>query len=79
MGWDMPEKIQPARQPELFVELSDNEKLIMDILREKPSIHIDELNLRSGLSNTTTAAAILNLELQNIIQALPGKMYQLVN
>jgi DNA processing protein len=41
-------------------------------------VHIDELNIRCGLSTSTMAAAMLNLELQNIVQALPGKMYQLV-
>jgi len=33
--------------------------------------------LRSGLSNSAIAAAILNLELQNVVNGLPGKMYRL--
>jgi len=41
-------------------------------------MHIDELNLRSGLSTSAVAAAILNLELQNVIQSLPGKLYKLI-
>jgi len=54
-------------QKELFIELNADEEIIMNLLREKPATHIDELNLRSGLSSSTMAAAILNLELQNII------------
>jgi DNA processing protein len=78
MGWNPPEKKNTRPQKELFIELNPHEKLIVDILGEKPLVHIDELNLRSGLSSSSMAAAILNLELQNVVQALPGKMYQLV-
>jgi DNA processing protein len=41
-------------------------------------VHIDEINLRSGLSSSAAAAAILNLELQNVVASLPGKMYKLL-
>jgi DNA processing protein len=37
-------------------------KIIVDILNERETVHIDEINLRSGLSTTSVAAAILNLE-----------------
>jgi len=49
----------------------------MGILKEKDAVHIDEINLRSGLSSSTVAAVILNLELQNVIVSLPGKLYKL--
>jgi DNA processing protein len=78
MGWE--EKRQLAignRQKEIFIELSKEEKIIIDILNEKETVHIDEINLRSGLSTSTIAAAILNLELQNVVNGLPGKMYKL--
>lgn len=78
LGWEqkVSKNIQP--QKELFVNLNAAEKTIVDILGQKQLVHIDELNMRSGLSNSSIAAAILNLELQNIVQALPGKMYQLL-
>ena len=78
MGWE--EKEQKAignRQMQIFIELSKEEKIIVDILNEKKTVHIDEINLRSRLSATTIAAAILNLELQNVVLSLPGKRYQL--
>lgn len=79
MGWE--EKIQKSKvksQKELFIELSKEEKLIVDILNEKESVHIDELNIKSGLSSSAAAAAILSLELQNVIISLPGKLYRLL-
>lgn len=77
MGWQQ-KKISPKKQRELFIELSDDEKTIVDILKEKETINIDELYLKSALSSSSVAAAILNLELQNVVASLPGKMYKLI-
>ena len=78
MGWE--EKSQKSgvrNQKELFIELSKDEKIIVDILREKEFVAIDEINFKSGLSSSAVAAAILNLELQGVVVSLPGKMYRL--
>ena len=40
-------------------------------------MHIDEINIKSGLSSSAVAAAILNLELQSVVISLPGKIYKL--
>ncbi|HMU45762.1 MAG TPA: DNA-processing protein DprA [Chitinophagaceae bacterium] len=76
MGWQE-KKISPKKQKEIFIELSSDEKIIVSILKERDAVHIDEINLKSGLSSSAVAAAILNLELQNVILSLPGKLYQL--
>ena len=79
MGWEektKPNKVPPRR---LFIQLSMEEKYVVDILSEKEVVHIDELNLHSGLSNSAIAAALLNLELQNLIQSLPGKLYKMIH
>jgi DNA processing protein len=62
----------------LFIELSEAEKKVVEVLQEKEVVHLDELNLRSGLSSSATAAAVLNLELQSIVASLPGKMLKLL-
>jgi DNA processing protein len=78
MGWaDAPIK-KSSPQKDLFVQLNTEEKIITDILAGKEATHIDEIYIKSGLSNSTVAAAILNLELQNVVNALPGKRYQLI-
>lgn len=76
MNWEQKKK-QPKKQRELFIELSADEKIIVAILKEKDTITIDELFLKSGLSSSSVAGAILNLELQNVIVSLPGKVYRL--
>ncbi len=77
MGWQT-KKIKKKLQTELFIELSDDEKTIINILKQKDTTHIDEINIRSNLSSSSIAAAILNLELQNVIGCLPGKMYKIM-
>lgn len=77
MGWQQRKKAT-KKQRELFIELSPEEKLIVDILKEKETVHIDELYLKTGLSSSSVAGAMLSLELQNIVASLPGKVYRLL-
>ena len=55
----------------------ENEQTIYNIITSKTTVHVDEIYLQSGLSSSTVAACILNLELQNIITGLPGKIYKI--
>lgn len=77
MGW-VEKKLKPKKQKELFIELSDDEKIVVHLLQQKESLHIDELNAQSQLSSSAIAAATLSLELQQVITSLPGKMYKLL-
>ncbi|HXP51458.1 MAG TPA: DNA-protecting protein DprA, partial [Bacteroidia bacterium] len=77
MGWE-DRKITPKKQRELFIELSGDERTITDILKQQEQVHIDELYLRSNLSSSAVAAALLTLEMQSVIASLPGKMYRLI-
>lgn len=77
MGWQQKKKPGAKKQKELFIELSAEEKKVISILQEKEAVHIDEINQQCGLTSSITAACILNLELQNVILSLPGKLYKL--
>jgi DNA processing protein len=77
LGWENKPKTGARNQKQLFIELSKEERIIVDILKEKETVPIDEINLRSGLSSSAVAAAILSLELQNAVVSLPGKLYRL--
>jgi len=79
LGWTDHRPTLPATpQRNLFTNLNEEEKKVAGILQEKGPVHIDELNMHSGLSSSTVAAAILNMELEGMIQSLPGKRYQLI-
>ena len=69
---------EKKKQRELFIELSAEEKILVEILHKKNLVQIDELKLTCGLSNSMIAKCILNLEIQGIIETLPGKQYRLV-
>ena len=77
MGWAETKRLKTKKQRELFIELTADEKMIIDMFREKEIIPIVELNFKSGLNSSAVAAAILNLELQNVLVSLPGKMYKM--
>ena len=79
MNWEDKAKSKKEKrsQRELFIELTADEKIIIAVLNEKETVPIDELNLKSGLSSSAVAAAILSLELQNVVVSLPGKLYRL--
>ncbi len=77
LGWQQ-KKIKPKQQKELFISLTADERILVDILKEKELVHIDEIYLKSGLTSSSVAASMLSLEFENIITSLPGKMYKLL-
>jgi len=76
MGWRN-RQTSVKKQRELFIELTDEEQIVLDIIKQKNSVHIDEIYTKSLLSSSSVASAILNLEIQNVINCLPGKMYSI--
>lgn len=75
MGWeDLP--VEKKSQTELFIQLSDDENLLLDLIRENNEISIDQLILKSKLTTSKAAAALLKLEFEGIVQGLPGKRYK---
>jgi DNA processing protein len=77
MGWEKQTKKTAASQKQLFVELNDEEKKLYNLLKEKGSLSIDEINLSYKLSSSSIAAALLTMELQGVVMSLPGKIYSL--
>jgi DNA processing protein len=77
MNWTSNEAKPKKQQRELFIELTPDEKTIYSILQENTQVHIDEIYLKSGLTSGMVANALLMLEMQNIVQSIPGKLYKL--
>jgi DNA processing protein len=70
--------VKAKEQKELFISFTADEQVLVDILKQKEIVHIDEIYLKSGLTSSTVAATMLNLEFQNVLASLPGKMYKLL-
>lgn len=77
MGWNE-KKPSRKKQRELFVDLNEDEKLIVFLLQQQGMLSIDALYLQSGLTSSRVATALLNLEIKNVVSVLPGKKFQLV-
>ncbi len=76
MNWSIQDNSTPVI--ENYLALSEEEQLVMRILRERKSpMMIDEISLLSSLNPSKLASLLLNLEFSNLIKSLPGKMFGL--
>jgi DNA processing protein len=76
LGWEKDETVpKKPNQLMLAMDLTADERLIMDILRQAPSIAIDELTLKIGMPVSLLTMNLLNLEMQGFIRSMPGKAY----
>jgi DNA processing protein len=77
LNW-IPRKDAKTKQLELFQALSMDEQMVIELLQNESTISMDELYIKTGFSNSKMASIVLNLELLNIIQTIPGKKIALV-
>jgi len=76
MGWESEDTVQ-ASQRELFDDLTQEEEKIVELLQEEERMFIDQLTARTDLPGSKVSAVLMNLELKNILMALPGNIYTL--
>lgn len=75
LGWE--NKPKAPAQTRLFDELLPDEKLVIEVLQQKECMHIDEIMLKTNLTHSSLAAAMLGLEIQQLVRPLSGKRYML--
>lgn len=74
MNWDLNRPL--VRQPELFVELTQNEQILFDFIRQKKEAYIDQLiACLPELSVSKVTSLLLGLEFKGIVECRPGKKY----
>jgi DNA processing protein len=76
MNWDT-KQAKPKQQTQLALNLSEDETKVYKILSDKPEVEIDELTNVSGLSSSSLAATLLEMEMNGLVLSLPGKRYKL--
>lgn len=74
MRW-VPKLSSNGIQTSLFTELSSKEKIVVDLLQEKPEINIDQLTVQSQMTNSEMVTLLLSLEFKGVVKSLPGKRY----
>lgn len=77
MNWQPEEEQKHTVQRKLFTSLNREEQKVVACLNTEKEIHIDELSLKTGLSDSKMAAILLSLELEELVRSLPGKRYRL--
>lgn len=75
MSWEKKEKKSAKKQLALAVSLSGEEHEIVNLLKDIPAMHVDEICSRLRLSPGKASGLLLQLEFSNIVKALPGKLY----
>ncbi|WP_297100950.1 DNA-processing protein DprA [uncultured Draconibacterium sp.] len=76
MGWEKTDKVD-AVQSSLFIDLNPEEQKVVDLLKAKGDLFIDQISAEIKLPVSRISAMLLNLEFKNLVLALPGKMYKL--
>jgi len=79
MRWDTEPKQKATNQIPLPLNLGPDEQKIVNALRDKKQVHMDEISYASSFPISKVAALLLQLEFSNIVRPLPGKMYSLVS
>ena len=77
MGWnaEKPTRIQPL----LFQNLNENEEIVISIIKNLKEPSIDELlSHANNITPSKIASVLLGLELNGIIETLPGKRYRII-
>lgn len=78
MRWRLMDQERQQIQKQLFIELSQEEKIIVDLLRQNEALDIDSLTYNCKKSNSEMANLLLNLEFKGMVKSLPGKRYILI-
>lgn len=78
MGWEEKKEKNKPLQKKLFVEFTDDERVIVEMLEKNGDSGIDFLCINSEMNSSKVASALLNLEFNGVVKSLPGKRYQLL-
>jgi DNA processing protein len=75
LNWDTQSQGRKPQQRQLFIQLTADEQAIINCLQQQANLSIDELLAQVPIKPAQLAAALLSLELQDVIKVMPGKMY----
>ncbi len=78
LNWQLEDFKKPVIQKRLFVELTSEEKVIYNFLKENDKQLLDVIALNCKLPIFKVASILLTMELKGITRPLPGKLFELV-
>jgi DNA processing protein len=80
LGWERPDSSEKPKtiQRELFVNLTDDDRKIIEIIRNAGQINLDILSVMAEMPVSKVSPMLLNLEFAGLVKCLPGKMFRMV-
>ena len=81
MGWQNPldgSTASKAIQQELFVELNEEERALMNTLKDVDDKHVNQIAIEANIPYARTSTILLELEMKGVVKAIGGARYRLV-
>ncbi len=78
MQWDVTKHVNKPKQQQLFLDLSEDEQAIYDLLTIKESLHINLIANQIGIPLSNLLSTLLTMEMKGIVRTIPGGSYQLL-
>lgn len=78
LNWDQVKKKPKVIQPQLFLDLSDDEQKVYDFLISCERELLDIIALSCEMPIYKVSSTLLNLELKGAIRPLPGKYFEVI-
>ncbi|MDK2837526.1 MAG: processing protein [Bacteroidota bacterium] len=78
LGWETSTKVQHPRQREIFLNLTEEEEKVCNALNGTDGMQVNSLAIELNIPVSELFMTLLELEMKNVIQALPGGMYKLL-
>ncbi len=76
MGWETSPLPKKEVQKALFVNLNEEEKKLIGILREHGELSVDQVAILANIPVSKASSMLLNLEFSGLITLLPGNIYR---
>ncbi len=78
LNWDQSKKKKEVIQPQLFIDLQGDEKVIYDYLVSNGKTLLDTLSLACSIPIYKISGILVNLELKGLVKPLPGKFFEII-
>lgn len=75
MNWEVEESKKKTVQKAMFVELTPDEEKLIDVIRGKENIGIDDISVIAEMPMSKASSLLLTMELSGLVKCLPGKRY----
>ena len=78
LGWELQSNTPKPQQTKLFVELTNEEKVVYKYLKTTKKDMLDSIALECNIPTFKAATILFNMEMKGVVRPLPGKLFQLI-